>query len=282
MLKQLTRRAYLKLRTLFGGSGISRLSIVRYVDASILSLVRTNRVKILGNILYLDSNDALGLSTTGTWEITETKLVLDLVKEGDIVLDIGAHIGYFTLLLAKLVGKRGRVIAFEPDPDNFKLLKKNVAVNGYSNVVLENKAVSDTVQTRKLYRSGHSSAASRLHNPDNWAPVQVSTITLDSYLTGRDRCIDFIKMDAEGAEASVVRGADEVLRKSPHVKIVTEFSPNTIKSYGDDPSEYLYMLVSCGFSFYDINEDKEYVPIGIQAILRKYPSGSITNLLCVK
>ena len=83
------------------------------------------------------------LSTRGYYEPFITAFVKDMIKEGDIVIDIGAHIGYYTLLFSKLVGKTGKVFAFEAHPDNFTLLKQNVETNGYTNVVVENKAVSN-------------------------------------------------------------------------------------------------------------------------------------------
>jgi FkbM family methyltransferase len=286
VLTELLRSACLKLRDPLIGSGLSKYPLFARGNAFIDSLPKPSRVKTRvkthGNILYLDPNDALHLSINGTWEITETRLIKNLVKKGDVALDIGAHIGYYTLLLAKLVGKSGEVIGFEPDPDNFQLLKKNVMVNGYANTILESKAVSNAVGAVTLYRSALSSGKGKLHNSDNCEPIQVDAVTLDSYFAGYERDIDFIKMDAEGAEACILQGADSVLRKNPNVKIITEFYPTMITSCGDDPGEFLHTLSAYGFSFYDIDEKKKRVmPIDTRTILKTY-STELTNLLCVR
>ena len=78
---------------------------------------------------------ALSLLTKNIHERWGTKIVENYVKEGDYVVDLGANIGYYTLIFAKLVGKKGKVFAFEPDKDNFRLLKKNIQTNCYSNIV---------------------------------------------------------------------------------------------------------------------------------------------------
>jgi FkbM family methyltransferase len=286
MLTQLLRSAYFKLRKPLIGSGLAKYSLFARSEAFFKSLPKPNSVKTHGNILYLDSKDALGLSTIGTSEMTVTKLVKNLVKNGDVAVDIGANIGYYTLLLAKLVGRSGEAIAFEPDPDNFQLLKKSVIVNSYTNTTLESKAVSNTVGAVTFYRSLLSAAEGKLYDSDNCEPVQVEAVTLDSYFAGYDGSIDFIKMDAEGSEASILKGADSVLRKSPHVKIITEFSPTGIMSCGDDPGEFLDILSAYGFSFYDIDEKKKRVmPIDTRTILKTYSGYSAdvhANLLCVR
>ncbi len=107
-----------------------------------VSFLKSNFAEVQGQKMFLDKKDVLGLSINGVYEPLETKLVRKEVKKSDVVLDIGANIGYYTLILAKLVGKKGRVFAFEPDPTNFALLKKNISINGYKNVILVPKAVA--------------------------------------------------------------------------------------------------------------------------------------------
>jgi len=90
-------------------------------------------VNVLGHKMYLDDLDTLHLAINGIWEPLETNLIKNKIKEGDIVLNIGANIGYYTLLIARLVGSNGKVFAFEPDLNNFKILKKNIEINNYKN-----------------------------------------------------------------------------------------------------------------------------------------------------
>ena len=95
-----------------------------------------------------DSAVATHLFVSKTWEPEETKLVSRLLEEGDVFVDVGANLGYFTLIASDAVGKTGRVFAFEPEPNNFSLLQKNVEVNKCANVCCERKAVS--TQTSRL------------------------------------------------------------------------------------------------------------------------------------
>ena len=87
----------------------------------------------------------------GVNEKYETELFKKMVQDGMVVVDIGANIGYYTLIAAKLVGNKGIVYAFEPEPSNYELLCQNIAINGYTNVVPIEKAVSKTSGKTKLY-----------------------------------------------------------------------------------------------------------------------------------
>ena len=90
--------------------------------------------EVQGNKMFMDAK-ASGLVLTGYWEKYETELFKKVVKEGMTVVDIGAHIGYYTLIAANLAGKKGKVYAFEPEAENYSLLVKNIKVNGYQNIV---------------------------------------------------------------------------------------------------------------------------------------------------
>lgn len=137
------------------------------------------------------------------------------LKPGDVVLDIGAYVGMFTVKAASLVGATGRVIAIEPSPENYELLVRNC--EGLSNVALVKKAIMSTTGTGRLYYS-RSAAANSLVT--HWKRhVEVETTTLDDLVQGLglDK-VDFIKVDAEGAEIDVLKGAQSVLAKG--VKLV--------------------------------------------------------------
>src|SRR5262249_518253 len=97
------------------------------------------------------------------YEPYETDLVLGLAREGDVVVDLGANLASYPLLLARQVGPSGKVFAFEPDPDNFALLARNVEANGYQNVVLINKAASDQGGTARLHKSADNQGDPRLY-----------------------------------------------------------------------------------------------------------------------
>ena len=106
-----------------------------------------SRAIVRGRVMHLDPSDT-GVTPLlfyrGMMDPLETQLVQELVRSGDTVIDIGANVGYYTLLFSELVGETGRVIAFEPDPNNFALLERNVLGNGCRNVTLVPKAVAAT------------------------------------------------------------------------------------------------------------------------------------------
>ncbi|MFQ5574888.1 MAG: FkbM family methyltransferase [Terriglobia bacterium] len=157
--------------------------------------------------MYLDSKDSLRLSLNGIYEPLETELVQKEVVEGNVVLDLGAHIGYYTLIFARLVGSQGKVFAFEPGPDNFALLEKNVQVNRYRNVTLVQRAVSEAAGRVRLYLNEGNTADHRMYDSrDGRKHIEVETVRVDDYFAEYEGKIDFIKMDIQGAEGAALSG----------------------------------------------------------------------------
>jgi FkbM family methyltransferase len=136
-------------------------------------------------------------------------------KEGDIVIDIGAHIGRYTITGSKQVGSTGKVVAIEADPDNFELLKRNIALNNLANVLPLNYAVFSTRTRIKLYEQSASAKynsvmLTRAAKTKNY--VEVNADTLDSILKQNGiNQINWIKIDVEGAEFEVLKGSTETL-----------------------------------------------------------------------
>ena len=113
--------------------------------------------------MFLDKIDSLYLSVNKDWGDFEKEVIEKQIKKGDVILDIGANIGFYTLIMAKLVGEKGKVYAFEADPTNFEILKKNVEVNGYKNIVLVNKVVSNKNEKIKFYVDRGNTASPRIN-----------------------------------------------------------------------------------------------------------------------
>jgi FkbM family methyltransferase len=140
--------------------------------------------------------------------------ILRLVKPGYLCADIGAHIGYMTLLMAKLVGEKGRVFSFEALPENAQVLECNVALNGWQERVdVENRAVSDRSQTACVMHRGRTSFESSLMSGDGGDSFTVPATALDDYFAYRTQ-LDFIKMDIEGGEAKAMLGMEKVLKRT--------------------------------------------------------------------
>lgn len=274
---------YKKVGKMLYGTGIGRFYPVRAVKKLIISKLKFAEVD--GHKMFLDPNDSLCLSINEVHEPLTTQLVKKEIKKGYVVLDIGANIGYYTLIFAKRVGESGKVFAFEPDPDNFALLKKNIEVNGYRNVILVECAVSNKTGKVKLYLS-EDSARDRIYDShDNRKSIEIESIRLDDYFANYNGRIDFVKMDIEGAEGGAMQGMPLLLEKNKNLKIITEFWPIGLKRFGITPDEYLSLLLNQGFKLYNVNEEEQKIePTNISKLLETYTyqKENYTNLLCIR
>lgn len=142
-------------------------------------------------------------------------------KEGDVVVDIGAHVGKYALIAAKRVGKEGKVIAIEAHAENFKALLNNIRLNDFQNVIALNVAAFSE-NGKKLRLFGQWDTAYSLKSWDATS-TRVETITTDSILRQYGvRNADWFKIDVEGAEAEVLVGMKEVIENSPNLKMLVE------------------------------------------------------------
>jgi FkbM family methyltransferase len=273
---------YRKINKLLLGSGIRRFRIIKAIDNFVTRFLKSSFTVIQGHKMFLDPKDSLRLSLSGVYEPFETEIVKDVVKKNDVVMDIGANIGYYTLLLAGLVGDKGKVIAFEPCPDNFVLLRKNVEINGYKNVELIQAAVSNHTGKTKLHlykndNRQHSICESE-ERPES---IEVDAIKIDDIIK---EC-DFIKIDIEGAEGETIQGMDNLLKKNKKIKIITEFNPCSLEKSSVGPKEFLKLLLGHNFKLYEINEQrKELKQTNPAKLLEAHTARNRkgTNLFCTK
>lgn len=240
-----------------------------------------------GHKIYLDSKDSLGLSLDPNYESQETQLLKKIIKKNSTVIDIGANIGYFTLLLAKLVGPDGKVFSFEPDPNNFSILEKNVKVNGYSNVVLTQKAISDKTETTKLYLCKYSNGMHRIYESEMCeGHVEIESSRLDDFFKSIkfDGEVNFIKIDTEGSEVKVIHGIKNILKANKDIKILVEFEPGSIVQSGYLPKELLTEIRSHGFKIIPLESKNILKEISTEELLKKYNEKNLTyvNLFCNK
>lgn len=157
----------------------------------------------------------------GTYERQVVDVLQKLVDQGWVVLDLGAHVGYFALMLSKLVGPKGKVIAFEPHPDNFRALQENVQLNRCKNVILENRAVAATSGLTSLKSNDDDTLTYTASLVQGTTIGDVETVCIDDYLLGEHERIHFIMMDVEGMEAAVLSGMHSTLRRD-HPVILLE------------------------------------------------------------
>ena len=228
-------------------------------NAFIRSLIPEKKLMPEG-VLFLNRSDVAVSAAIAydMFEETELQLFRDAVKPGMTVADIGANIGLYTIVAARLVGESGKVFAYEPEPANFSLLKRNVGANALSNVILSDVAVAEKAGTAALYldpdnKGSHSFAQSEIARD----ALTVKTDTLDHLLAGHGSpIIDVIKMDIEGAEELALRGMTSAIARSPRLKIFTEFYPERIDAVSSSAEMFLKHLREKGFSLEVIEEDQ--------------------------
>ncbi len=222
--------------------------------------------------LRVKTEDVVGrhLYKYGAHEPATTEFLKRYLKfqDDDVAIDIGANIGWYSLILDKIAEKRNvDVFAFEPDPTNFFLLEENISRNSATGVKTVQSAVADVSghQTLHLYnksnRGRHSLLA--IHEGET---VDVDAIALDEFWESRslgDRVPRFIKMDIEGFELMALRGATSVLNRCPMVML--EYSPGYMKAASIEPGDLLDLMLGQGFKAHALI-DGQLEPVDVDAL----------------
>lgn len=223
------------------------------------------------------------------YEPGTTRLFQETVKPGMVVVDIGAHVGYYTLLAANKAGPTGKVFAFEPEQGNHAILLKNIGMNGYDNVVATRMAVSDRTGNTTLYITALDSGRHSVyhHGLPERGSATVETTTLDAFLESEEwPRIDLIKIDVEGAEVAVLDGMSQLMGESPDLKMIVEFNPALLQDGGVVPSVFLERLASPGWNVQIIDEIDGLSPLiesdGPALVDRLLASDSSVNLFCTR
>jgi FkbM family methyltransferase len=218
---------------------ISSYNRTRYQPRKMVTRVTTT----IGDTFDADLSSVLEwqLWAFGSYEKHFAELFSYLVGPGDRCVDAGANVGVHTVRLARLVGRGGEVIAFEPDPEVVQRTRRNVSLNDLANVRLIGAAASDQAGEMKLFRPSPSDtnrarASLTHHRYLTGANVTVPVTTVDATCAGAP--VALIKIDVEGHEAAVVRGAaDTISRHAP--SIVFEYAPQLLRDPGESPFGWL-------------------------------------------
>lgn len=170
----------------------------------------------------------------GCWEPFVTDLTRRLLRCGETYVDVGANIGWFTLVAGRLVGSRGKVFAFEPEPENASWLRHNVRLNGLECVRIETSAADRRTGEGWLHRSADNLGDHRIFpSSDLDAPIPIECVRLDDYFASEPGPLDFVKIDTQGAELRVLEGfAARLARDRPTV--LTELWPYGLRQAGEN------------------------------------------------
>ena len=246
---------------------------------------------VCDQLMYQNVTDLIDYSGA-SWEgLTrdphgETAFIVNEIKQGNTVIDIGANIGFYTLLLAKLVGPHGAVIAFEPGPVSFSLLKVNTILNGIKNVTLLNKSVTASSGIEYYYsnQTAESGSTTTRTTPEFGHPrerIEVEAVSLDDYFRDNDTKIDYIKMDVEGGEYNALKGMQNLLAQNPGIRLTIEYAPYLPLWGGVELQEFLDFIRAQDFKIYDLTLSS-HGPVSDQYLLETYPKhqvGKYANLL---
>ncbi|SEI93506.1 methyltransferase, FkbM family [Sphingomonas sp. OV641] len=209
--------------------------------------------RVLGRYkMFVDTKDigvASHLMLDGYWEMWNTEAIVGLIKPGMTAMDVGAHCGYFSLLLADLVGPEGKVLSFEPNPPIAELLRRSVAVNGFDG--------RTSVYEVALGDQGGSAILDVPRNePKNAHVVQgvAGPGMVEVPLQRADRIAgaseaDFIKIDAEGAEQAIWKGLEGILQQQRPLTILLEFAGVRYA----DPASFLDEILAYGFNLAEVD-----------------------------
>lgn len=219
----------------------------------------------------------------GEYEPAITKIIGTLIEPGDVCLDIGGNIGWFTTLLQKKVGKNGEVHTFEPVPTTFEVLKKNVKSNNNSEVVrLNNFALGESEGEVNLHlfdnlSDGHASISDFGQTDFKVYPCRVST--LNSYLKeNKIENVKFVKVDVEGAELMMFKGATDLFRQKVPPIFEIEMALDTTRGFGYLPNDLVKFISSQSeYDFFAIDEHN-CVLVKIDGFK---PEDRGANVLCV-
>lgn len=223
--------------------------------------------------MVLDESDkdlSRQVKFTGSYsdEKLETQVMMKHLEPGQTFIDVGANLGFYSVLAASLVGKTGRVFSFEPFVHNADLIMASARENRFENLTVVNAAVSDKAGSAKMYLSPfYSSEHSMFDYHYSTGPnstrevIDVKTVTIDYYLENQAGSLraDFIKMDIEGSEGRAISGMEKVITENKKISLLTEFWPSAISNSGIEPKAYLERLAGFGFELFHIDGLKQSV-----------------------
>lgn len=192
----------------------------------------------------------------------EREWIRRLVSGGDVIVDIGANVGVYSVFFAELVGSQGSVFGFEPDPQNFLRLKKTTA--SHPCVFPIEAAVGDETGSIRLFQSKGLNFDHRTYaNPDDETSVEVAITRLDDVAVLKGARIRLVKIDVQGFEMAVLRGARDTLARNPDTKILLEYYPWGLSAAGSSPDAFIAMLKGHGFVVSAFGSDPELLFAGV-------------------
>jgi FkbM family methyltransferase len=213
--------------------------------------------KVQNNMMMLDLND-VGIShellLTGVHEALSTKQIRKEIKAGMTIVEVGANIGYYSLIEAQIIGDEGKIYAFEPSPKNFKLLTTNIALNGFEGIFETHpNGIGNKSETQKFFLLSKGNMSSFLHRKEDKViktegAVDVQIIRLDDFFDSKEDTIDYVRMDVEGYEFEVLRGMEKILSSNRGPQgLFIEVHSELLNNIGSSCEAFLHYLRGFGY-----------------------------------
>ncbi|MEU4202928.1 FkbM family methyltransferase [Streptomyces sp. NPDC026294] len=246
-----------------------------YLNAGLRDHPRIRRARTrFGATIVTDTQDLIQryIYLFGVWEPHLTRWLERRLRPGDVFVDVGANIGYYSLLASRLVGEKGAVVALEASPDFHRVLRKQVVINGCRNVRAVNAAISDREEMLTFtLASSHNMGANSIvpYAGEAESTFEVAAQPLSEVLSADELArARVIKIDVEGAEGSVVRGLVPLLDQlRPDAELAIEVTPQRMLELGESAEELLGALRANGFHMYRLPND--YTASRYPAALRR-------------
>lgn len=233
-------------------------------------------------LYYFRHDQAIGgqTCTSNGYERFETDLLLDHLLPGDMVVDIGANIGVYTLPMAKQVGETGKVYAFEPVPRNFALLMKNLQANQLTNVIAKQMALLDKPGSALFHLSQESCTFFDNGTSKKGIPVLVDTLEHVLFTMHQEqRPINVIKIDTEGCEPFIILGAKEIISQQCPT-LILEYWPYGYRHGGADAHTMISFLLQVYKRMYFIDEANQSLFAVSQEFIDNYCQAMDGKLHC--
>jgi FkbM family methyltransferase len=219
---------------------------------------------VAGITMEADSRDLVSqtILVKGLWEPKLTGIIMKSLPTGGVFIDVGAHIGYYSLLASRRVGAAGRVVAVEPNPETLQRLRRNLALNDSGNITVEEMACTDRETTLQFFPAGIENSGESSLSRQNAKAARAVTVRgrpLDEIVRSLalDR-VDLIKIDVEGAEMQVLTGMREILaRQRP--KIVIELKPDLLANMGASLEAAKAVFASNNYTLAERDSVDDYV-----------------------
>lgn len=230
-----------------------RWRLLSALDAHYEAIPVTRRARVAGGTrMLLDTSDFLqrSLFLAGDFEPEVSACIQANLRPGDCFADLGANVGFYTLMAARRVGPEGRVFAFEPNPGTYAALCANVALNQFRQVTPVQLALSDACGTAALYAdaAGNSGASSLLPREASGAPTTVRTMTWDEYAAQHAvPTPSLVKMDVEGFELHALRGMKGLLTAPNAPRFLIKVSEGSLRDAGGSRAELETLMAEHGY-----------------------------------